>query len=88
MPANLADATVLIDDVTPVLTSTHQLLPGASHVLSPLLQRHRQAETDAQAGNAGPRLPEEPLLEVDNAPEVLLMSHDVSGTPIIMGTVS
>ena len=53
-----------------------------------LVQQTLQAERDAQDLTSSMSFPDLEDVEVDENPDILLMSHDSSGTPIILGTVS
>ena len=89
LPSNLTDSTVVVDDSAPVSTVLSRVgIQIEDNLYESLVQRMLQAETYAQSTLSESLFVEEETVEVNNDPDVLLMSHDAAGTPIILGTVS
>ena len=88
MPQNLAESTVVVNDNVPISVNLSQVdNPAVENFYDSLVQRALQAETDAQRTPGENLLIENIDLEVNANPDVLLMSHDAAGTPVILGTV-
>ena len=78
---------MLTDDSLQPSTSLLHVNSNVDNFYESLVQHALQAEADAQQPMDTMSIPDLEDVEVDDNPEILLMSHDSSGTPMILGTV-